>query len=321
MPRGRRCSACCSVSRSVSRAAVKRALPSPRARRRRSCARAEEASADQAAISYLARAQIDPQGLIEVVERFRGQEVLSIGSVDPYVQTHPLSTRRMSLLERRVGEMSDRTWPENPERAYWHARMRAKLIGFLKRPETVLDRLEGVPETEFTLYQKAVALYRLPDPSAAVAAVNRLIATRPNDPYYAELKGQILLETGRPAEAIAPYRRAVRLAPNEPLLWSGLGRALLQPNRPETNAEALRVLKKARAGDLADVAALRDLATAYDRAGNRGMATLATAERYALTGAIKDAVRLARRAAGILPKGSPGWLRAQDILKLDRDNN
>ncbi|MCP5114953.1 MAG: hypothetical protein GY953_29335 [bacterium] len=51
------------------------------------------------------------------------------------------------------------------------------------------------------------------------------------------------------------------------------------------------------------------------------MASLATAERYALIGRTKDAVSLARRAAGILPKGSPGWLRAQDILKLDSSDD
>ena len=84
------------------------------------------------------------------------------------------------------------------------------------------------------------------------------------------------------------------------------------------DAEALSVLKEARAGDLADISALWHLSQAYARAGETGMATLTSAEHDALTGRIDDAVILARRAAAMLPNGSPGWLRAQDILRLEK---
>jgi len=279
--------------------------------------RAEEAVADQAGVSYLEQAGIDPSGLLKVIERFRGQEVLSIDKIDPYVLTHPLGTERMSLLERRIGELRDRSWSPDPERTYWHARMRAKLRGFLDDPRTVLDRLADSPDSESALYTRAIALHRLPASAEAVLEVERLIALRPRDPFYIELKGQILLESGDAALAVPAYRRAMSLAPDEPLILAGLGRALLQLNDPAADIEALEVLKDARARDPADSAALRDLAVAFDRVGERGMATLATAERYALAGSVRDAVQLARRASGMLPEGSPGWLRAQDILKLD----
>lgn len=281
--------------------------------------RAEEASADQAAIDYLLRSGVDPSGFLKVLTRFRGQEVLTIGSIDPYILTHPLSTDRFQLIERRIAEAAARSFPADPERAYWHGRMRAKLRGFLDNPERVLRELEGQSESEEVLYARAVALYRLPSLQEALAAIDRLIALRPDDPFYIELKGQILFETGKPEAAVPLYREAVRLAPDEPLLQAGLGRALLALNRPEADAEALDVLQEARARDLGDAAALRDLATAYARAGQDGMAALATAERYALTGQTKDAVLIARRAATALPEGSPGWLRAQDILALDTD--
>ncbi len=279
--------------------------------------RGEESAADQAALDYLARARVDPIGLLKLLGRFRGQEVFNLGNVDPFVQTHPLSAERMQLVERRVAEAAEHEFPADPERDYWHGRMRAKLIGFLDSPERVLDRLEGEAETEEVLYTKAVALYRLPAMSEAIAATDRLIALRPNDPFYIELKGQILFETGYADQAVPLYRQAVRLAPGEPLLEAGLGRALLSLNRPEADAEALEVLQNARRRDLGDAAALRALATAYSRAGDQGMAALATAERYALTGSIKDAMLHARRAAAALPEGSPGWLRAQDILSLE----
>ena len=122
--------------------------------------RAQEASADQAALTFLTRAGIDPSGLLRVIEVFRGQEVLSIGSVDPYILTHPLSTNRMTLIERRVREAAGRKWKKDELRDYWHSRMRAKLEGFLRNPTRTLDGLEDQPDTEMNLLRKAVAYHR-----------------------------------------------------------------------------------------------------------------------------------------------------------------
>ncbi|MEO1317832.1 MAG: M48 family metalloprotease, partial [Pseudomonadota bacterium] len=144
--------------------------------------RGEEAAADQAALAYLNRADISPEGLRKVLQRFRGQEVLSVGNLDPYTLTHPLSTDRLQLIERAADEAAGKSFPEDPNRVYWHARMRAKLQGFLDRPERVLDRTSEEPETELNLYARAVAHHRRPDPVRAVETVDRLIASRPDDP-------------------------------------------------------------------------------------------------------------------------------------------
>ncbi|MEM1343443.1 MAG: M48 family metalloprotease [Pseudomonadota bacterium] len=279
--------------------------------------RGEEAAADQAALRYLERLDIDPRGLQAVLERFRGQEVLSAGNVDPYVLTHPLSSERLQLVERRVAETEGRQWRQDPELEYWFGRMQAKLSGFLDRPNRVLRNYEG-DDSEAGLMARAVALHRLPSPSEAIATIDRLLAKRPNDPFYLELKGQILHENGRAEEAVPYYRRAVGLAPSEPLLKAGLGRTLLALDTAAADREALEVLKAARAADRGDVTAMRDLATAYARAGDTAMATLATAERFALLGRTEDAVFHAKRATAMLSEGSPGWLRARDIVALDR---
>ncbi|MEM0921855.1 MAG: M48 family metalloprotease [Pseudomonadota bacterium] len=281
--------------------------------------RAEEAAADQAALNYLAGAGIDPAGLQRVFQRFRGQEVFTVGNIDPYAVTHPLSSQRIQLIDRRVAQTDRSALSADPEMTYWHGRTRAKLIGFLDNPERVLRQMEGKPETEEVLYAKAVALHRAPAPREAIAAADRLIAMRPSDPYYIELKGQILYESGQAAAAVPLYRRATVLEPNNALLQSGLGRALLSLEDPAADREALEVLRAARRSDLFDATSLRSLATAYSRAGDIAMATLVTAERHALTGRTEDAVLQARRAEKLLPEGSPSWLRAQDILSLDRN--
>ena len=277
--------------------------------------RGEEAAADQAALRYLDAVEVDPRGLYEVLEMFRGQEVFQAGNRDPYVLTHPLSTERMSLLERRVAERAPP--PDDPERLYWFERMQAKLSGFLDPPRRVLNRLADEADSEPVLYARAVARHRLPAPREALATVDRLLEMRPDDPYYLELKGQMLFESGRPAEAVPLYRRAVAEAPDRALIKTGLGRALLALGTPEADREALSVLEAARGAEPGDAGALRALATAHARAGNDGMAALATAERFALSGRIRDAQIHARRAEGRLARGSPGWLRAEDILALD----
>jgi predicted Zn-dependent protease len=277
--------------------------------------RAEEAAADQAGVEYMNRARIDPAGMLGVLRLFKGQEVFASRRIDPYALTHPLSSERIALLERRIAESPAKGVPFDPELAYWHARMRAKLDGFVDRPERTLNLLEDDPDRdgELGLYRRAIALHRLADTQAALATLDRLDRLRPDDPFYLALRGQILFEAARPAEAVAPYRRALALAPDEPLIAGALGRALLASGAPGAEAEALRILERAVRDDPGEPGVLRDLATAYARGGQDGMAALVTSERLALVGEFRDAGRLAQRAMDLLPRGSPGWIRAEDV--------
>ncbi len=277
--------------------------------------RSEEASADQAALTFMERAGIDPTGMRDVLERFRGQEVFSDRYRDPYSLTHPVSAERLAAMQRRAADSPYVGAEPNAELVYWTGRMKAKLDAFIDTPSTTLSRLEPNDRSEFATLKRAVALHRAPDPDAAVREVDRLIEMRPNDPYYNELKGQILLESGRGPEAVAPYRKAVSLAPDEPLILGYLGRALLSVGSPETDREALAALERgARHSNGGDPGLLRDLAYAYARTGREGEAALATADRMMLTGQARDARRMAERAKTLLPGGSPDWLRADDIV-------
>jgi predicted Zn-dependent protease len=280
--------------------------------------RAEEAAADQAAVGYMTRANIDPEGMLAILRLFKGQEVFRSDRVDPYLLSHPLSSERISLLEDRIARSPARGAPLDPQLAYWHERMRAKLDGFIERPERVLARIResAEPESEFNLYRRAIAEFRGANPDTALQTLDRLLRQRPDDPFYWELRGQILFESARPAEAIDPLRRAVALAPNEPLIAGMLGRALLAAGGPQAEAEALATLQRAARDDPGEAMILRDLAQAYARAGDDGMAALTTAERMALTGNPQDAAMMARRALQVLPQGSPAWMRADDLAAL-----
>jgi len=276
--------------------------------------RAQEITADKIGARYLARANINPAAALNVLEIFRGQEVLSIGRQDPYTLTHPLSRQRIRALQGEVAAYGDRSTQTTKTLKYWHARMVAKFNGFLGNPTASLRKVKNSDKSEAALLTRAIAYHRLANRTKALANINALLARRPNDAYYHELKGQILLESGQKSAAVASYKRAVALAPKEPLIIAGYGRALLANNTKSGNRAALDVLKKARRMDARDARMLRDLAVAYAKAGNNGMASLVTAERYALLVRFKDAQTHASRAAGLLPRGSGGWLRAQDVL-------
>lgn len=278
--------------------------------------RAEEASADQSGLRYMQQAGVDPRATLKVLQLFRGQEALSASRQDPYAITHPLTRDRLRAVEAFANGHAVDAAP-NQTTEYWYARATGKLSAFTRASSWTLRRVRG-DTSEVAAMRRAVAYHRQPDTDEALKAINALLRARPDDPYYNELYGQILLESRKVPESVRAYQRAAQLAPNEPLILRGLGRALLAANTAQSNAQALEVLQKARGRDAFDPGMLRDLALAHARAGQNGLASVATAERYAIGRRLGDAVTHAKRAEALLPQGSSGWLRAQDILSAAR---
>lgn len=276
--------------------------------------RVEESSADQSAIRYLSAAKVSPKAMSEVIDIFRGQEALSITRQDPYTRSHPLSRDRVRAVNAYVSASKDHRPSGSYD--YWFARAKFKLSAFKRSPRWTLRRAKG--NSEIDLLRRAVAEHRQGSSQKATKLMAQLIANRPNDPYFRELQGQILLESRNFNAALSAYKAAANLAPNDALILGGYGRALLTLNTPSSNAQALKVLERARGRDTRDARILRDLGTAYAKAGKTGMAVLSTAERYVLLGDLKNAVVQAKRASGQLPRGSTGWQRAEDILRLAR---
>jgi predicted Zn-dependent protease len=279
--------------------------------------RAEEAAADLAGLRFMAAAGAEPRAMLEVMRLFRGQEALMTSRQDAYARTHPLFAERLRLIEERVAELPPGAPPSEAD-LYWHGRMVAKFNAFMLNPRDVLARHPASDRSEIAVMSRAIAYHRLPDPAQALAHVDALIAARPDDPFYHELRGQFLLESGRAAEAAASYRRAVALAPGEALILGGLGRALVATGDPARMREARDVLAQSARLDPADARVLRDLALAHARLGEEGLAALASAERLSLEGRFADALRLAERAAALLPTGAPPWQRAQDVITSAR---
>ena len=275
--------------------------------------RAEESAADHAAIRYLARSNIDGKGMIEVLDLFIDQDNLSASRQDPYLRTHPSSRDRKQALQALV--KTNVTTPTNRKDAYWHERAVGKISAFLREPEWTLIRADNAKNSDIRHLRRAVAFSRQGKVSSALEEMDKAQALRPKDPYLQELKAELLMRNKHFAQSVKEYSKAVSMNPHNALALSGYGRALLA-NKQTT--KALSVLKKAREIDFRNTRLLRDLAITYSQLGKNNMAALVTAERYALTGNIKDAIIHARRASKGLPNGSAAWQRAQDVLDMKK---
>jgi predicted Zn-dependent protease len=278
--------------------------------------RAEESAADRSALGYISAAGKSAQGMVDVHGIFKGQDFLSEANQDPYMRSHPLNSDRVRAAKSYVEKYGD-AGGVTPEDAYWFDRVKGKLSAFLRPPNWTLTRLKNQPETDVTHMRKAVAYHRLKQLEPAHTHMLAALELRPADPYYLELLGQILMENRQWQQALAAYQQAAELAPNEALILGGYGRVLLALDRPK---EARATLEQARLRDDRDARVMMDLARAYAATGDDGLAALTTAERHALLGNMKDAAIQARRAATVLPRGSIGWQKAQDLISATQQN-
>ncbi len=275
--------------------------------------RVQESSADQAALSILAETGQSPRGMLQFFEKLGDQEALLTSSQDPYVRTHPLTRERIDTIRAAVARSPYGDAPERPEFVIRHQRMRAKLIGFLRGSA---ETFRTYPKTDNSLpsrYARSIANHRKRNTAKALELIQGLLAEYPDDAYFHEFHGQIHLESGNPDAAVAPYEKAVELAPNSVLLRIGLGQAQVSVESDRHVAAAVDNMRKAVRLDPSNPSAWRWLGMAYGRQGDIAHASLATAERYFLIGKYGDAIGQAARAERTLKKGTPGWLRAQDL--------
>ncbi|TFI57039.1 M48 family peptidase [Sphingomonas parva] len=281
--------------------------------------RTQESSADQAGASFLTKAGISGKGSLSFFKKLQNQEFrYAIPQEDSYARTHPLTGERIQALEQVYH--SDPAWekPSDPALEARFQRVKAKLAGFVDDPKRTLALYPETNKTVPARYARAYAWHKTAFPEKALAEVDSLLKTQPNDPYFLELRGQVLLESGRPEEALESLRQAVRYAPNEPLISSLLGHALIATEKPDNFIEAKSVLKAAIGRDNSNPFAWYQLGIVYDREGDHGRAALATAERYNLENQPRLALANAEQALQSIPTGSSDWIRAQDIAMVSR---
>ncbi len=283
--------------------------------------RTMEASADAAALKFLDRTHQSARGLLEFFGILEQQQQVLFGQPNPYLINHPLTTERIDAVQEHVDQSPYSNIPDRPDWVIRHKRMVAKLIGFLWPLPRVLQSYPESDRSVYGRYARSIAYYRVGLLQRSIPLIDSLIAEQPQDPYFQELKGQMLYENGRGAEALAYYQRATALAPDEPLLSMELAEVQIEQNDPSLIKPAIAELHQCLQMEPDNGDAWRLLGMAYGRDGQMGMAALALAESAAANDHPKLARDQANQAIGLLPVGSPAWLRAQDILTTTKTDS
>ncbi len=277
--------------------------------------RTQESSADQAAFRLLDATGNSAKGLENFLGKIKDQELLSPRFQDPYMQTHPLSSARISAIRDHIEKSPNSDAQSSKQLTADFDRMVAKLFAFLKPFNQVMQRYpksdEGVPAR----YARAIAYYRKADVERSVALMDGLIAEQPANPYFYEMKGQILFENARATDAMPNYKRAYELAPQEALLALELARVELEMEDPAFLQDAIKHFRVSLAIEPNSAFAWRQLGIAYGRSGNMPMSYLALSEEALRRNNLADAERLATKASKSLPKGSLGHIRARDVIE------
>jgi predicted Zn-dependent protease len=281
--------------------------------------RAQEESADRAGVRFLTATHQSAKGMYDTFKRFADQSLFSAYRSNPYLQNHPAPEERMAALEELAKSSPYWDKKDPPELQFRHDMMRAKLYGFTERPDLVLRRYPATDTSLPARYARAISTYRYGDLRSAIAQIDSLIASMPNNPYFYELKGQALLEGGHPMEAIPPLRRAVALAPTPTLTQILLAQALVASHDAKLSDEAIPLLREALIKEPEDGDAYTTLAMAYGRQNDYADADLASAQAAFARGDNRTARELAERAKQRFPIGSPGWVRADDIVAFNKN--
>tara|TARA_R110002096_G_scaffold339293_2_gene532660 strand:+ start:149 stop:1528 length:1380 start_codon:yes stop_codon:yes gene_type:complete len=275
--------------------------------------RTQESAADQAALRLMDATGQSAKGLESFLSVLGDQELLLPEQQDPYLRTHPISRERVAALQQHLETSRYSDVPSGAESRAAHARMKAKLDGFLAPFGSVLREYPERDTSTPALIARAVAYHRTNRLAETDAAIDALRTRLPQDPFIQELYGQILFERGDNTQAIEAYKRAYELAPNEPLIAIAYAQALVVAPGTADLDLAVKLLERAVRQDSESGGAWRTLGTAYGRQGQLGEAALALAESESRFGRADLAFQQASRAQTLLKTGSPAWLRAEDI--------
>jgi len=276
--------------------------------------RQQEENADRAGVKFLTASGQSPKGMYETFKRFTSESLFAARGSDPYLQSHPMPADRVAALEELARASPYWDKKDDPGLQMRHDMVRAKISAFMERQDTVYRRYPLSNDSLPARYARAITTYLHGDLHSALTQIDGLIQQQPNNPYFYELRGQALLEGARPAEAIAPLRKAVQLANNAPLIEMLLGQALVATENKAYAEEAISILRAAVSRESEAPLGYTQLAMAYGRKGDYAEADLASAQAAFLRGDNKTARELASRAKTRFAVGTPGWVKADDIV-------
>jgi predicted Zn-dependent protease len=284
-----------------------------------SYSRGEEASADHAALKLLDKTRQSAQGFLEFMKILEDQDLFSSKNQDPYVLSHPISSDRVRTIQHHVDQSPNSQVPTPAEFIQMHARIKAKLIAFISAPRQTLQIYKSSNLSIESRYARTIAYYRKGDIKKATSLLDHLISDNPFDPYFIELRGQILFENGRIDEALRDYQKAHDMLPYSAVISKELAYAQIESGHTELLKPAIKNLRMVLVKEPKSSDSWHQIAIAYGRIGEKGQSALALAEEALLNGKPDIAKYHGRLAEKLFPSGTREWLQAQDIQIFAKD--
>ena len=281
--------------------------------------RGEEASADHAALKLLDKTKQSAQGFLEFMQVMEDQDLLSSNNQDPYLLSHPISSERVRTIQHHVDQSPNSKARSPIEFIKMHARMKAKLMAFISPPEQTFRMYKKSNQNIESRYARAIAYYRKGDIKKATSLLDHLISEYPLDPYFIELRGQILFENGKIDESLRDYQQAHNMIPDSAVVSKELAYAQIGSGRAELLKPAIKNLRMALAKEPKSSESWHQLAIAYGRTGKKGQSSLALAEEALLNGKPDIAKYHSGLAEKLFATGTREWLQAQDIQIFAKD--
>jgi predicted Zn-dependent protease len=282
--------------------------------------RTQESSADQAGLSFLEKTGQSGRGLIEFFEILGDQELVPEKYRDPYASTHPFNSTRIERIRDRVQESPFYETPTDPELEQKFKLLQAKLFGYLKPLHATLVKFPVGDNSLIARYARTFAYQQSKNIDLALSEINGLINDYPENPFFYETKGQMLFENGDVEQSIYPYERAVEYLPHSPLLRFSLANSLISTEKEKYLKRAITNLEIALGDDPRNSFGWRQASVAYHRLDDQAMTHYATAQHFLLSGNVRGAMINAKKATDLLPKNSPKWVKAQDIMMITQSN-
>lgn len=277
--------------------------------------RSEESAADQSAIRYLEATGQSGNGMLVTFERFQSALSLSGTKVDPYQLSHPTPRDRIANLETLVKSSPHFGNKDSEALQQRHDMMRAKIAVYTQGQAAASRLFKKMPGSLAAQYGEAQAALLFGNPRNALKKADALIKIQPKNPYFQELRGDVLLRANEPEKAAEAYARAVQLDPAKSgILQISYGQALIATGKTESLKKAVNVIQEGLSRDKENFNGYAYLAQAYGQLGEVPEAELATAEGYYYGGNYQQAKIFAMRAQQKFKRGAPGWVRAQDII-------
>jgi len=277
--------------------------------------RSQESAADQGAARFLDKLGYSSRGLLEFMETLHHDDLLAEQYIDPYAMTHPMHSERISFFRAHLGTSShaEKGLPKELEDNF--ERLQVKLAAFTGSPDVIFSRFPSTDQSLLARYGRAIAYFQNSHIEESLKEVNSLLEEFPQDPYFWDLKGQILFESGKIKESTKAYEKAVKLSPRLSLFRVSWAHSLLESNDPHLLEKAFSELLRAKTEEPDNPFTYRLLAVCYGKQGRIDLAALSLAEMALLIEDLKMAEQQAKRSLQLLKNDPHNQVRAKDILQ------